>query len=252
MDQAMLEQTDRDSVVRIRFYQWADPTISLGYFQRFGDCIDFLAGRSIDVVRRATGGGAIVHHFDWTYSIAMKGITDARRGSLGASNGLYHCVHLAVVNWLNHRLPNLRTPAGVWGNEPHSAASAGGEGCDQDPSGATVGCSFLCFNRRSNGDVIVGGHKLMGSAQRRHQATILQHGSLILAASPLAPHLPGLKEISDSEAVPPVREFAESIVQRISKLYDLQACEWDSEEPMIRVDESIRKRLESNSWIARI
>ena len=55
---------------------------------------------------------------------------------------------------------------------------------------------FLCFQRRSVGDLLVGEHKVCGSAQRRRKGAILQHGSLLLAASPHAPELPGLAELN--------------------------------------------------------
>jgi lipoate-protein ligase A len=55
---------------------------------------------------------------------------------------------------------------------------------------------FLCFQRRSPGDVLVGQCKVAGSAQRRSHTAVLQHGSLLLARSPAAPELPGLTEVA--------------------------------------------------------
>ena len=56
--------------------------------------------------------------------------------------------------------------------------------------------AFLCFERRTSGDVVLGGHKIVGSAQRRRHQAVLQHGSILWQASPAAPHLPGIWELS--------------------------------------------------------
>ena len=55
---------------------------------------------------------------------------------------------------------------------------------------------FLCFQRRAPGDVLVKGEKIAGSAQRRCRGAVLQHGSVLLARSPAAPELDGLKELT--------------------------------------------------------
>lgn len=55
--------------------------------------------------------------------------------------------------------------------------------------------AFLCFQRRTSEDLVVHGYKVLGSAQRRGRFAILQHGSLLLRASPHAPQLPGLEDL---------------------------------------------------------
>ena len=55
---------------------------------------------------------------------------------------------------------------------------------------------FLCFARRAAGDLIINGCKIAGSTQRRRRGAILQHGSVLLAASAFAPELPGLAELT--------------------------------------------------------
>jgi len=71
--------------------------------------------------------------------------------------------------------------------------------------GIPVGCrgesvtagnqEFLCFQRGDCNDLLVAGHKIVGSAQRRRRGAILQHGSLLLQRSPHAPEIPGLREL---------------------------------------------------------
>ena len=57
---------------------------------------------------------------------------------------------------------------------------------------------FLCFQRRSPQDVLIGTHKVLGSAQKRRQGAMLQHGSLLVQTSPYAPVVPGMQEISST------------------------------------------------------
>jgi lipoate-protein ligase A len=61
---------------------------------------------------------------------------------------------------------------------------------------------FLCFKRRSAGDVVVAGVKIAGSAQRRSAGAVLQHGSVLLRRSLAAPELPGLCEITGKSLEP--------------------------------------------------
>ncbi|MEM7560826.1 MAG: hypothetical protein AAF394_17020, partial [Planctomycetota bacterium] len=94
---------------------------------------------------------------------------------LGAAQHVYDCIHDAVVEWLTAR----NFAASKW-SEPTCRAES---------------CSFLCFERRSLGDVVVGESKVMGSAQRRYKGALLQHGSLLLNQSQHAPSLLGLEEL---------------------------------------------------------
>ncbi|MEZ6075111.1 MAG: hypothetical protein R3C56_05390 [Pirellulaceae bacterium] len=104
--------------------------------------------------------------------------------SLGASQPLYDCVHNGVIEWLGTR----SIAAQKWTND-----------CSIDSPSQPVAKQhrFLCFERRSCGDIVVGDHKVMGSAQRRGRGALLQHGSLLLATSPYAPSLQGLSPTTD-------------------------------------------------------
>ena len=59
--------------------------------------------------------------------------------------------------------------------------------------------AFLCFQRRSDGDLVTRGFKILGSAQRRLKHSLLQHGSLLLGQSAFAPELPGLLELGGKQ-----------------------------------------------------
>ena len=160
-DEALLERVGRGlSAPTLRFYSWASPTISLGYFQSYQEYAA-LAGPAGDLpaVRRLTGGGAILHDQELTYSLTLPldHLLIAGRGP----NHLYDHVHGAFAALLTeHGVPVTRGPAG-------------GNGCSQRGP-------FFCFARHACFDLLTGGAKLMGSAQRRTTRAVLQHGSLVI------------------------------------------------------------------------
>ena len=61
---------DRDSPV-LRFYRWTEPTLSLGYFQHHADRAQHVSSQYCPFVRRASGGGAIIHDQELTYSLTL-------------------------------------------------------------------------------------------------------------------------------------------------------------------------------------
>jgi len=272
MDQAMLEQTACDGEVRLRFYRWANPTVSLGYFQKYSDALAFgrrpnapgqdpsIELRPLDVVRRATGGGAIVHQYDWTYSISIPACLDEAKKTTGASCGLYSRVHESVVEWLDRQAKRdnwMGQPACRW-PDTDIESSKGGCAAGHCEGEAVQKMHFLCFMRRSIGDIVIGPHKVMGSAQRRYQSAILQHGSLLLATSPYAPHLVGLREINrmlatvDDHGNRLLNDFAQSLVENLAECYHFRPQLWDKDQPFVNVSDDSRKRLESPSWTARM
>ena len=71
IDHALLETAGREGCAFLRIYQWQQPTISLGYFQNYAEREEHRESSKLDIVRRSTGGGAIVHDHDWTYSVCI-------------------------------------------------------------------------------------------------------------------------------------------------------------------------------------
>ena len=61
VDEALLESVADGGPATLRFYQWSEPTLSLGYFQPYADREQHEASRELTVVRRSTGGGALIH-----------------------------------------------------------------------------------------------------------------------------------------------------------------------------------------------
>jgi lipoate-protein ligase A len=175
-DEWLLHQAAAGGECCFRLYRWAEPTLSLGYFQSADDRFQDSRLSGAAVVRRISGGGAILHDRELTYCITVPAAHPLTRALTRGRQDLYRAVHLTIVDTL--------AEVGI-------AASL----CTRMPSD-TEPQPFLCFGRRMAGDVLVGETKVAGSAQRRIRGAVLQHGSLLLARSPWAPGLPGLEDIS--------------------------------------------------------
>jgi|688.fasta_scaffold00074_77 lipoate-protein ligase A len=171
-DQHMAMVAGRRSCAALRVYGWKEPTLSLGHFQQETDIPNRL--KRIAQIRRPTGGGAIVHHREVTYALAIP--VDPARNVKGEESRLYAVVHEAVERGLR----KLGWPA-----------RQAGESSGTQPNGTAH--PFLCFERRYPVDLVLGESKILGSAQRRLSSCVLQHGSLLLAKSDqLTPHLEGV------------------------------------------------------------
>jgi len=155
-----LLHSDAQRPAAIRIYGWSPPTISLGYFQRFARLAELPAElRALAVVRRPTGGGAILHDREVTYCLV---VDDSLPVARKPPTELYR---------LTHRL---------W----HDALAADGQTSeiapDSMPAPSPRNGPFFCFQEPGQTDLLVGGDKLLGSAQRRIHGRVLQHGSLLL------------------------------------------------------------------------
>ncbi len=170
VDEALLETAIAEGVATLRWYQWSEPTVSLGYFQKSAELAsDNLLSR-LPSVRRLTGGGAILHHDELTYSVVLP----ANQELFERPEQLYDIVHESIVGSLRE----IGFPVSFRGETVK---------CLDEP--------LLCFLRQDSHDLTLSGSKVLGSAQRRRRGSILQHGSLILRASPLASHLRGLTDL---------------------------------------------------------
>jgi lipoyl(octanoyl) transferase len=189
LDEALLLSAERESIAWLRFYQWEQPTLSLGYFQNYTDRQLHSASADCKLVRRASGGGAILHDRELTYSIALPASHPlARRAEL-----LYDAAHRSLIetlsNWgIDAALHVVERPITPGDIDKRSLPASKRE----EP--------FLCFQRRAPGDILLDSHKIAGSAQRRQRGAVLQHGSVLLAKSDFAPELPGVFELSKTSA----------------------------------------------------
>ncbi len=160
VDDALLEATvENRSLPCLRLYAWDPACLSLGYAQPNAD-IDRarLSAHGWDWVRRPTGGRAILHTDELTYSVVAPLSEPRVTGSVLES---YQRLSTALLNALH----SLGLPA-----EAHpTSVSARGQ-----PAAA------VCFEVPSNYEIVVAGKKLVGSAQARRKNGVLQHGTLPL------------------------------------------------------------------------
>src|SRR5262245_24511652 len=167
LDEALLRgRIEKRSLPTLRFFAWAPPTLSLGYGQSLDRRIDLEAATTlgIGVVRRLTGGSAILHEgpdLEVTYSVV------AASGDFAGADDL-----LATYRWigaaLERGLRRLGAPAAMVPVQP------------SDPAALPA----FCFARTGSYELEVAGRKLVGSAQRRQGDAFLQHGSIMLGAAP--------------------------------------------------------------------
>ena len=150
-----------ENLPTLRLYRWSSRTLSIGYSQDRDRDVDREACRAlgIEVVRRVTGGRAVLHDAEVTYSVS------APAGLPGFGAGLdeaYRAVAAGLVAGLS--LLGLR-----------AAAPAPGPRQPSRPARQAA-----CFASTVRHEIAVGGRKLIGSAQRREGGAFLQHGSILL------------------------------------------------------------------------
>jgi len=224
VDEAILQSTQQHQQCTLRFYQWCEPTLSLGYFQAHAERETHAESRSCPLVRRSTGGGAIVHDFELTYSFACP----IARGSGSNTEGLYQVFHKTLIEVLSAEF-------GVTATMCQSRASD------------RAAPPFLCFKRRSFGDILIDDHKVTGSAQRRRRSAVLQHGSVLLGTSNKATELHGIREITQVDVQP--RDLVEPWARAVGNELKLQ---WSESVLGEREREAARKterlRFASQSW----
>lgn len=228
IDQSILESTAASGQTTLRFYRWTPATLSLGYFQKAADRSLHVASADCPIVRRASGGGAIVHDDELTYSICV-----ATEGKLAKANAdLYDIVHHAIRESLAEQ-----------GIEVELYHSPG------DVAKASPSDPFLCFQRRAVGDIVCDGQKVGGSAQRRLKNALIQHGSLLLSQSAFAPELPGLKELSgvvDEEQL--VRDVVRLLARSVGVEFQVGEL---AEAEESRAGEIVVEKFGSAGWLAK-
>jgi lipoyl(octanoyl) transferase len=223
LDEALLDGVAGTLAPRaiLRTYGWSVPTLSLGYFQRLAQVEADSRWRSVAMVRRLTGGGAIWHQHEMTYALAVAVEHPLAR----PSTQLYRAVHTAIVGGLVEfgvradRRGELFPPADCERSRP-----------------------LLCFTDRSPEDILFKGTKVVGSAQRRRGGAVLQHGSILLARSCATPELPGLCDVAGLSADPNL--WSDRLAEWIGKAIG-QHC------VAVRVPETIRvlaKQRELNRY----
>src|SRR5437762_1670525 len=138
VDEALLIDAAANGIASLRLYGWSEPTLSLGYFQRYALREIHAASRACAVVRRQTGGGAILHDRELTYSLALP----ESHSFAKQANKLYTTVHQEIIGALS---PVIARAASRWSLQIREQCPE--RRADEEP--------FLCFQRESQGDGVL-------------------------------------------------------------------------------------------------
>jgi lipoyl(octanoyl) transferase len=161
-DEYLLASFEMRRMPVLRIYGWDPPAISLGRYQGSG-CVNIEACRrdGVSVVRRITGGGAIFHDHEVTYSLACsRDFIDEKRLSVSES-----------FEKLNRFIIEMYRGLGLTADYARDAA----------PRPVIGPPAAFCFSGNEDYDIIIGGRKIGGNAQRRKGEIIFQHGSIPLS-----------------------------------------------------------------------
>ena len=165
VDEAVFHESRHgESSPTLRLYNWQNPTLSLGMFQDIQTEINLSACQThrVDVVRRITGGKAVLHAADFTYSlVAREGDPEFPPGILDRYRSISNVIASALLRFGVHSEMKKDKRA----QQP------------QDLDG-------FCFSVPSQYELLVKGRKICGSAQARSKGAFLQHGSLLIDFDP--------------------------------------------------------------------
>ena len=215
-----------NSPATLRLYGWKRPTLSIGYSQDISKHIDLESCRknNIPLVRRFTGGRALLHQYELTYSliapIPHHAFPDNLKGSFGR-------ISQAILESLK-----------IGGIE---AEQVSGRKSRKESTESKM--SSACFSVSNHCEIIFQGKKLVGSAQRRLRSAFLQHGSVILDTNPQLTH-GVLKYSSDREN----HLVLESLISNTTTLKKILQREPDYNEIAKWFIEGFQKSLPGN-WI---
>jgi lipoyl(octanoyl) transferase len=180
VDAALLESVGNGGPPVLRLYRWSPACLSFGRNQPARGLydVDLAARRGISFVRRPTGGQAVLHDQELTYAVV------APVALVGRPRAAYRTINEALVAGLARlglgaSLAGSLVPGSVLPTGPSPAASS--------PIGPVAhDWTRACFRTPESGEVVVGGRKLVGSAQRTEGRVILQHGSILVGGSQAA------------------------------------------------------------------
>lgn len=148
----------------LRFYQWDPATLSIGYFQKAEEEVDMqaIAEHGVGFVRRPTGGRAVLHDQELTYSVI---VSEQYPGIPSTVTEAYRVLSEGLLQgFINLNLAAKMVNLGLE-SEKNKYAAAG---------------SAACFDSPSWYELVVEGKKVAGSAQTRQKGVILQHGSILI------------------------------------------------------------------------
>jgi lipoate-protein ligase A len=220
MDEVLLDQGGGLPVV-VRLYEWDPPGLSLGYFQRYGEIEANEAVRRSGAVitRRITGGDAILHIRELTFSLVGEEGSEPFHDTVESS---YHRIHLALA--LGFESLGVRSGLREQGRET------------AHPEGAHEGRCFYAVTRY---DLVAGTRKLVGSAQRRTQGRVLHHGSIPLAPNPMTSKAADLETLAGRPVT--YGQAVEAVKKGLKDYFQVDLEAWEPETALIRECERLAR-----------
>jgi lipoate-protein ligase A len=234
LDEALMARARRSGVHVLRVYGWSAPTLSVGRNQRARGLyrVDELERRGIGVVRRPTGGRALLHHREITYSVTAPCSPDV---------GLTR--EYERINLL------LRSALGALG-VPVVTASP--------PSRSALPGAVPCFAEPARGELLFDGRKLVGSAQWRDDGALLQHGSILvdddqglipsLMREPVTATTSSATLRDAMGRAPVLPEVAEALFAAVRADVDPHALPLEHDDELTHDAERLAERFRDESW----
>lgn len=176
VDEILVSSVRNGSPPILRLYEWNPPGVSIGYFQALNKTVDRdkCLSKGIRIVRRITGGRAVLHNKELTYSFS------------GCSK-IFPELGNRVFETYKQISKALLSSLSIMGIEAQLVKPSGGKIDAESPvrekEGKNLANPFFnlpCFSSFSRYEISYEGRKLIGSAQRRFQDAFLQHGSILL------------------------------------------------------------------------
>jgi len=239
LDEAIATEVRRGAAPpTLRFYGWARPSVTLGCFQKTSDIdMEYCKEHNIPIVRRPTGGRAILHGDELTYSFSAR--TDQgpfSRGLLDSYRRISHAFEMA--------LKKIGVTAG-----PKK----------EREKGRVLGRSPLCFQSSSYGEILTEDKKLVGSAQKRWNNGLLQQGSVpylsgeekitgIFGAEKAAALRDCMKALKEILPLLDEYEFRKAVASSFEEAFDVRLLLSDpsQEESLLTEDLRLRKYLQDH------
>ncbi len=210
LDHALMHRAVRTGEAVLRIYTWAEPTLSFGRHEIARGVYDraAISAAGLAVVRRPTGGRAVLHDDEITYSVTAPLPSDHRAAlPSSARRARARALYAAINHLLLQGLARLGVAAQLVSGKAAARPRSLGAG--------------PCFDTASDGELVVAGRKLVGSAQWREEGAVLQHGSMLIAdhRARLAALSPG----SASAARPPAAALRD-LLHRVPAPGDVAAA----------------------------
>ena len=240
LDEALMQYAAKSGAWICRVYTWSAPTLSLGRNQRARGAYDLqrIAEQGVDVIRRPTGGRAILHHREITYSVV---------GPVGGAGGL-HESYARINRLLIAALRGLGVAATVV-DRPADAS--------RDPALEQPGV-IPCFHHPSVGEITFAGRKLVGSAQWRCDEILLQHGSILVDDDQMrlsslliepGPEIPAAATLRDALGRPPSEfDVAQALFEAVRTLEDHDVLLIEPEARLLARANELRDHYLDESW----